>query len=106
MKESRVPAGISAAEWTATPLAVRVLVAALQEQVVGYAAQLQALTTQVQTLLARVAALEEQVRQSSRNSSKPPSSDPPSVPPRPVQERSGRRAGGQPGHAGHGRALL
>ena len=65
MKESSVPAGVSAEDWAATPLAVRVLVAALQEQVVG-------LTEQVQTLTARVAALEEQVRQSSRNSSKPP----------------------------------
>ena len=55
MKESSVPAGVSAEDW----------VAALQEQVV-------ALTGQAQALTARVAALEEQVRQSSRNSSKPP----------------------------------
>ena len=55
MKESSVPAGVSAEDW----------VAALQEQVV-------ALTGQAQALRARVAALEEQVRQSSRNSSKPP----------------------------------
>jgi len=89
MKESSVPAGVSAEDW----------VAALQEQVV-------ALTGQAQALRARVAALEEQVRQSSRNSSTPPSSDPPRVPPRPARVPSGRRAGGQPGHAGHGRSLL
>ena len=48
---------------------MRVLVAALQGQAVT-------LTEQAQTLTARVAALEEQVRQSSRNLSRPPSSDP------------------------------
>lgn len=91
MSQSRLPRGISTEEWAATPVGVRVLVAAQQEQLVA--------------LTARVAALEEQTRQSSRNSSKPPSSDPPSVPPQPGRKRSGRRAGGQPGHAGHGRSL-
>ncbi len=92
MSENKLPSGISDEEWAATPAAVRVLVAALQEQAVA--------------LTARVAALEEQTRQSSRNSSKPPSSDPPSVPGRPARAPTGRRAGGQPGHVGHGRPLL
>jgi transposase len=44
------------------------------------------------------------VNQTPRNSSKPPSSDPPSVV-RPQRPPSGRKAGGQPGHVGHGREL-
>jgi len=88
----RAPDGISAEDWAATPVAVCVLVRALQEQV---------------TLLGqRVQALEEQGRQTSRTSSKPPSSDPPSAPPRPPRRPTGRAPGGQPGHEGHGRALL
>jgi len=56
------------------------------------------------TLLERLERLEERVNQTSRNSSKPPSSDPPSVV-RPSRLPSGRKAGGQPGHVGHGREL-
>jgi len=43
-------------------------------------------------------------RQSS-NSSKPPSSDAPGTP-RQAKKPTGRRAGGQPGHKKHERALL
>jgi hypothetical protein len=71
---------------------VRILVLALQEQVI--------------TLSERVAALEERTRRTSRNSSQPPSSDPPNISPRAQRKRSKRKRGGQPGHAGHGRALL
>jgi transposase len=84
MPEHAPPPGISQEEWTATPGAVRVL---------------------VQDLLRRVEQLEARLNQTSRNSSKPPSSDPPSAKPRPAKEPSGRKAGGQPGHEGHGRAL-
>lgn len=59
----------------------------------------------------RVRRLEEQARQSSRNSSKPPSCDPPKT----RQQRRAearvkatellRRAGARPGHAGSGRGL-
>lgn len=55
--------------------------------------------------LARIAELEEKLRQSSQNSSKPPSSDPPQVQ-RPTRPPSGRKRGGQPGHKGRKRALL
>lgn len=85
MSDGLVPPGIGAEDWAVTPLAVRVLVLAL---------------------LKRLAALEEQVKQTSRNSSKPPSSDPPNTSPRPKQPPSGRSVGGQRGHAGHGRKLL
>lgn len=54
---------------------------------------------------ARIAELEAQLRQTSRNSSKPPSSDPPGTPPR-QSEPTGRKAGGQPGHKGTKRALV
>jgi len=84
-----LPAGITAEDWAATPLSVRVLVRALQEQVAR--------------LEQRVQGLEEQGRQTSRTSSKPPSSDPPGAPPRPRRRPSGRPTGGQPGHEGQGR---
>jgi len=85
------PAGISAEDWNATPLALRQLVLTLLET--------------VEHLQQRVAALEERLNQNSQNSSKPPSSDPPHAPPRPPRACSGRKAGGQPGHAGHTRPL-
>ena len=59
-----------------------------------------------QRLEARVGELERRLNRSSRNSSLPPSQDPPSAPPRPQKPTSGRRRGGQPGHAGRNRPLL
>src|SRR5216684_7571463 len=78
------PLGISEEEWSATPVAVRVV---------------------VMELLQRVAQLDARLNQTSRNSSKPPSSDPPSARPRSTKEPTGRKSGGQPGHEGHGRKL-
>ena len=57
-------------------------------------------------LEARVAKLVQRLNRNSRNSSLPPSQDPPSAPSRPQQAASGRRPGGQPGHAGKNRPLL
>jgi transposase len=57
-------------------------------------------------LEARVAELERRLSRNSRNSSLPPSQDPPSAPPRPRQPASGRKRGGQLGHAGRHRRLL
>ena len=56
-------------------------------------------------LMDRLSALEERVNLNSRNSSKPPSSDAPGTPPRP-RPKSGKRAGGQPGHKGTHREML
>jgi transposase len=80
----QAPEGIAAEDWAATPPSVRLW---------------------VETLLYRLADLEERVNQNSRNSSKPPSSDPPNAPPRPPHTPSGRHVGAQPGHPGHHRPL-
>jgi len=99
MSEHAPPASVSTEDWAATPTAVRTLVQAL---LLSLEAQSERLTT----LETRLAALEERLKQTSRTSSRPPSSDPPSVPPRRKRAPSGRSAGGQVGHEGHGRSLL
>ena len=60
----------------------------------------------IEHLLARMAELEERLRQSSQNSSRPPSSDAPAVDRPAKRPPSGRRPGGQPGHEGQQRMLL
>lgn len=57
-------------------------------------------------LTTRLAELEEQLRRSSKNSSKPPSSDPPWLLRGAKRTPSGRKPGGQPGHKKNERALL
>ena len=102
--------GISEQEWAATPLAVRTVVLALQQQVrlmgirfTAYETQIAGLQEQVakvDDLKAEIAELRERLGQNSSNSSKPPSSDPPSYKPQPRREPKGRKRGGQPGHQG------
>jgi hypothetical protein len=99
MPEPARPPDIAAEDWAATPAAVRKLVQDQQRRLDEQEARLT-------TLEARLAALEERLKQTSRTSSRPPSSDPPQAPPRRQRARSGRPAGGQVGHAGHGRPLL
>jgi transposase len=53
----------------------------------------------------RIATLEARLAQTSQTSSRPPSTDPPGLV-RPRRRPSGRRPGGQPGHAGSHRALV
>ena len=74
---------------------LRELVAALQAQVAGLTARLDALETEN-------AELKRQLGLDSRNSSKPPSSDSPFAKPAPksLRGKSGRKPGGQPGHPG------
>jgi transposase len=60
----------------------------------------------IQQLLARMTELEERLRQSSQNSSRPPSSDAPAGIRPTKRPPSGRRPGGQPGHEGHQRMLV
>src|SRR5713101_2874962 len=64
-----------------------------------------ALEARVAALVAMVQAFQEQLDQTSRNSSRPPSSDPP-LPQRPHRPRGQRRRGGQPGHPGSTRTLI
>jgi len=57
-------------------------------------------------LKARVADLEAKLNQNSTNSSKPPSTDSPSIKRAPPRPATGKKAGGQPGHRKHERALV
>jgi transposase len=84
--------------WQQTPPEVRAYIGMLEARVI-------ALEAMVQTLQEQNRALQEQLKQNSRNSSRPPSSDPPQSP-RPKRPRSGRRRGGQPGHRGQTRTLI
>jgi transposase len=94
------PAGISEADWLATPVAVRKLILAQQEEIEQLRAQFTALATEL-------ANLRERIGRSSRNSSKPPSNDGPGFKPPERRKGSGRkRRGGQPGHPGAGPVLL
>lgn len=61
---------------------------------------------QIAVLTARVADLEEKLRTSSSNSSKPPSSDPPWAKKQPKRKKGKRKRGAQKGHEGKARALL
>jgi len=60
----------------------------------------------IEVLTARVAELEERLRMSSGNSSKPPSSDPPWAKPKPKRAKGKRKRGAQQGHEGKARSLL
>jgi len=60
----------------------------------------------IEQLVARITELEERLRQTSQNSSRPPSSDTPGVRRPPPRPPSGRKPGGQLGHEGHQRELL
>lgn len=57
---------------------------------------------QVDGLQTRVRELEARLSKDSSNSSKPPSSDPFKKKPRSLRGKSGKKAGGQPGHKGKG----
>jgi len=72
--------------------------AALSERVAG-------LVTLGENLKRQLAELQARLKANSHNSSKPPSSDGPEVPPRQGRQKSGRKRGGQPGHAGRGRPM-
>ena len=81
-------------------------IAELEAQLAERDRKIEELSAQVVSLLRRVAELEERLRTSSRNSSKPPSSDGPAVTPRLKKRPSGRKPGGQPGHKRHERVLV
>jgi transposase len=103
MSEQPVPPGIPPEDWANTPASVRTLVLTLLASNAALQQQVSVLQEQVIALQQQVADLQEKVNRTSQNSSKPPSADPPSAPARPKRSPSKRRAGGQPGHRGHGR---
>jgi transposase len=75
--------------------------------VVAQREQIDAQAGLIEVLRARVAELERRLGMNSRNSSKPPSSDGlAKPPPRSLRERSGRRAGKQPGAEGSALSLV
>lgn len=69
-------------------------------------AVIDALTLQIEQLREQMAAMQEQLKLNSRNSSKPPSSDGPARPNRAQRRASERKRGAQKGHSGSDRALL
>src|SRR4051812_36332025 len=87
---------ISAELWNQIPPAAQAAILALIQQ---YEQRLKALQRKVDQLT-------ERLNQNSTNSSRPPSSDPPHVKRRPPQPSSGRKKGGQPGHARQQRPLV
>jgi transposase len=87
---------IPAALWEQIPPAAQAAVLALVQ---SYEQRLTALQRRLEDL-------EQQLGQNSTNSSRPPSSDPPTVKRAPPRPPSGRRTGGQPGHALQQRPLL
>ena len=84
--------------WERTPPEVQAYIRALEARIETLASMVHAFQEQVRTL-------QEQLHQTSQNSSRPPSSDPPQHG-RPRRPRSQRRRGGQPGHPGHTRTLI
>jgi transposase len=60
----------------------------------------------IRLLLAKISELEARLNQSPRNSSRPPSTEHPHAKPAPARQKSGRKAGGQPGHPKHQRTLI
>src|SRR3954451_8507998 len=87
---------IPAELWDRIPPAAQAAILAVIQQ---YEQRLQALQQQVDEL-------RQLLNQNSTNSSRPPSTDPPYVKRRPPKPSSGRKKGGQPGHARQQRPLV
>jgi transposase len=79
---------------------------AVVDVVLALSARLEAQDAQLAALAERVEELEQRLKRDSRNSSLPPSHDPPWLGKRGRSRGTGRKQGGQPGHAGHGRSLF
>ena len=92
------PAALPPDIWARIPPEAQAYIRTLEGRV-------ETLTTMVHALQKQVDTLQEQLHQTSQNSSRPPSSDPPQTQ-RLRRPRSKRRRGGQPGHPGHTRILV
>jgi transposase len=85
------------------------LVAGFGEQLERVVARVTAVEAENAVLRAEIQTLRGRLEKDSHNSSKPPSSDGPGTPkrvPKSLRGKSGRRPGGQPGHAGHSLTLV
>ena len=91
---SSTPAGISEADWLATPSSVRELVG----QVQALQLENEQLRQQLTVLATELAGLRERLERNSLNSSKLPSSDGQGFKPPVRRKGSGRKRGGQQGH--------
>jgi transposase len=76
------------------------------DALLALSARLEAQDAQLATLTERVEELEQRLKRDSRTSSLPPSQDPSWLGKRGRSRGTGRKRGGQPGHAGHGRSLF
>ena len=76
------------------------------EVLLALSARLEVQDAQLAALAERVEELEKRLRRDSSNSSLPPSHDPPWLGKRGRSRGTGRKAGAQPGHVGHGRSLF
>jgi transposase len=76
------------------------------EALVALSARLEAQDAQLAALSERVEELEQWLKRDSSNSSLPSSHDPPCLGKRGRSRGTGRKAGAQPGHPGHGRSLF
>ena len=74
-------AGISEADWQATPAGIRALILSQQQEIQVLRQENEQLRTQLTALATELASLRERIGRSSRNSSKPPSSDGPGFKP-------------------------
>jgi transposase len=90
------PAIVPVEVWEQAPEPVQLVMQAMVEY---YERRITQLEAEVREVTARL-------NQNSQNSSKPPSSDGPHVKRKPPKPSSGRKVGGQPGHAPHQRALV
>lgn len=93
------------ADWEATPASVQGVVAALLTTITQQQEQLGQLSEQCVAMSERISHLEEQVRQTSQNSSRPPSSEGFGKAKRPPRKPGKSRRGGQAGHEGQSRDL-
>ena len=84
---SATPAGISEADWQATPTAVRAFILDQQAELQAQQQEIEQLRSQLTALATELAQLRERTGRSSRNSSRPPSSDGPGL-----SRRHGARA--------------
>ena len=92
---------INADDWEQTPASVREVL----KQLVLKVEQIEQLEQRLKELEIENQQLREKVNRNSENSHSPPASDPPNVEKTKKKKSTGKKRGGQPGHAGHSRRL-